>query len=384
MKKNTMQLTLFITNACNLDCIYCYQHLKNTKTMSFECATSWINKCLSNNNEFVNIYLFGGEPMLEFHLLKRICEWTWQQTWNSEYRFVIQTNGTLLDTEMKDWFAKNKDKIELCLSLDGNREAHNKNRNNSFDKIDIGFFKNTWPNPPVKMTISKSNLSNLKESIVWLHELRFRFSGCNLALGEGAFDESFFYSLSTQLKQLADYYIANPIIKIAPIINVPIHRLASNDTQKHISCHIETEQLVVVNTDGSTSPCSFFSNISLNKNQREELQKELDGLSIEKLYCYENCKFFNVCDICYAENYTETGDIYKPSESRCKLMMLRIIATMYTKANRIALKKKEEITQEDLYTVHSILQYYRQLQSKYNIDSFNLSESIIKQLINLE
>ena len=34
-------------------------------------------------------------------------------------------------------FRYNRDKINLKLSLDGNRKSHNINRSNSFDKIDL-------------------------------------------------------------------------------------------------------------------------------------------------------------------------------------------------------------------------------------------------------
>lgn len=354
------QLTLFLTNSCNLNCVYCYEQ-KDTFVMSFECAIEWIRKCLNScDNDFWFICLFGGEPLLQYPLVKRICEWTWKQEWQKSYKFLLQTNGTLMNAEMKQWFSENKEKIGVCLSLDGGRETHNKNRNNSFDSIDIAFFRTTWPNIPVKMTISRRNIGSIKDDVVWLQEQGFDIRGCNFAVGEGAFTEDEFGIIEEQLKLLAEYYISNPANKMAPILNIPLHLLSLPLDPKRRICNLGTDKLVVVNTDGTTSPCSYFSNIS-SRTIDAKLQKQLDIIGIRKTVCFNTCAFSRVCNVCYAENYTETGDLYTPSKQRCKLMKMRIHAAMYTIANRIVNKK--EITYEDTLTIKSIQNYYQQIKT---------------------
>jgi radical SAM protein with 4Fe4S-binding SPASM domain len=320
--------------------------------MSFECATQWIQRCLNNrDNDSWSICLFGGEPLLQFPLVKRICEWTWQQHWPTSYLFLLQTNGTLLNADMKEWFCQNKDRIGLCLSIDGRRETHNKNRNYSFDRIDLVFFRSVWPTMPVKMTISRDGIYEIKDNVVWLHEQGFSIRGCNLAVGEGKLSETDFNAFAEQLKKLADYYIANPSIDISPILDIPLYLLSSpSDLQRRI-CNLGTDKLIVVNTDGSTSPCSFFSNVSSNRNDAS-LEEQLKDLRTKKTKCFYSCSFSPICDVCYAENYTETGSIYTPSHQRCRLMKMRIAAAMYLMANRIAYKEK--ITYEDTLTIKSI------------------------------
>lgn len=361
---NHSQLTLFLTNTCNLNCVYCYEHRKNGQIMSFECATSWIEKCLNNDSNFVDIYLFGGEPLLQFPLIRKICEWTWARTWLAEYKFVVQTNGTLLDKPMKDWFSVHKEQIRMCLSIDGRKETHNRNRNNSFDKIDIPFFLNTWPDQPVKMTISKSNIGSLKDDVVWLQEQGFAIRGCNLAIGEGEYTQEFFDEFTEQLKQLADYYISHPDMVIAPLLNLPLCILSTEDRPQRISCNIGTGKLVVVNTDGSISPCSYFSDISFGKNNREKLRDVLSNIKVENNICYGKCPYFPICDMCYGENYSDTGDIYTPAEHKCKLMKIRIAASMYVQANRITLKQESNITYEDTLTIKTIQKYYQQIKNE--------------------
>lgn len=358
------QLTLFLTNACNLNCVYCYEHRKNSKIMSFECAVSWIEKCLNQRDVLVDVYLFGGEPLLQFNLLRDICEWTWNREWPAKYHFMVQTNGTMLNQKMKEWFFKHTEQISMCLSIDGKKATHDANRNNSFDKLDLAYFLNTWPEQPVKMTISKSHISTLKDDVVWLQEKGFSIRGCNLAIGEGDYTPEFFEEIEKQLKLLADYYIANPHISIAPIINLPLYMLSTDDRPQRISCNIGTEKLIVVNTDGTTAPCSYFSNSSFGKENRERLLQELSSIQIEKIVCYSKCPFFPICDMCYGENYSDTGNIYTPAEYKCKLMKIRIAASMYVLANRISQKADGDMTYEDKLTINTIQSYYKQLTSE--------------------
>ena len=356
--ENTSQLTLIITNTCNLRCIYCYEKNKTSDVMSFEIATEWICRCLEKDyDRHLNIYLFGGEPLLQFPLIKRICEWTWCNNWKRCYSFIVQTNGTLLNQKMKKWFSQHKEQIKMCLSLDGSRDTHNKNRDNSFDKIDIAFFKETWPSQPVKMTISKFNLDNLAKDIIWLHEQGFNIRGCNFAIGEPEYDDAFFNALSIQLKELSDYYISNPSVTISPILDIPLFLLSESNSPEKISCNLGNDKLLVVNTDGSTSPCSFFSNVSFGKNERDKIAQVLDYIDYKKIECHGTCVFFPVCDMCYGENLKSTGNIYKPPANKCKLMRMRIKAAMYVQASIIAQKK--EITYQEFLTINSIKKYYK-------------------------
>lgn len=360
-RNDKAQLTLFLTNSCNLNCIYCYEQ-KDKFTMSFSCATEWIERCLNNTeNSFWYICLFGGEPLLQYPLVKKICEWTWKRDWDVSYVFLLQTNGTILNEDMKSWLTTNKQRIRICLSLDGRRVTHNKNRNNSYDNIDLQFFHDTWPDMPIKMTISRHNLDTIKDDVVWLHEEGYKIRGSNFAVGEGEYTEENYECIATQLKLLAEYYIAHPEIAMAPILNIPLYLLsASKDSEQRI-CNLGSDKLIVVNADGSTSPCSYFSNISTNNND-PNLLLQLKMVKNKKTACYDSCVFAPICNVCYAENYTETRDIFTPSKQRCRLMKMRIMASMYVMANRIANQK--ELKDNDALTIKSIQTYYQQIKNE--------------------
>lgn len=75
---------------------------------------------LGDDYEAIEIQFMGGEPLLEFPLIKECAEWLWSTSVTDKQMMLFApTNGTLLTNDMKEWFAKNKDRIHLGLSFDG-------------------------------------------------------------------------------------------------------------------------------------------------------------------------------------------------------------------------------------------------------------------------
>lgn len=235
-KKNRFIPTLCVTHNCNLKCLYCFQK-HSTDKMNFECAKKiidWIFTHIPNNTEDIEINFIGGEPLLEFELLKNIVEYTHLKKPTEHYSFFTTTNGVLLNDKMKKWLTDHKDEFTLGLSLDGTRESHNHNRNNSFDKIDFKFFLETWPNQGVKMTLSDYSLPHLAENIKFIHSLGFKeIYGVNLF--EGTFDwssEDYIKTLVSQLKKLVAFYVENDTLIVNHMLNKQLNLCEALTKQK--------------------------------------------------------------------------------------------------------------------------------------------------------
>ena len=183
-EQKSKNITLVLTHRCNLDCVYCYEHHKNSSVMSAELAKSIVDKELTMNDgvSMVEFDFFGGEPLLEFDTVKEVVEYTIKKEYDKDYIFFITTNGVLLDDERKKWLKEHTDALQIGLSLDGTKEMHDINRNRSFDKIDLDFFRDTYPEESVKMTVSKETLPKLAEGVMFCHDKGFDVS-CNLAYG---------------------------------------------------------------------------------------------------------------------------------------------------------------------------------------------------------
>ena len=148
MIKRRKAIMLLVTYGCNLRGTYCYEPKTVHKQMTVPDAKRYISEQVSRLdldkfNEF-DVQFMGGEPLLQFPLIREVSEWLWNQTWALPLAQVFApTNGTLLNDDMRLWFSSHKDRICLGLSFDGNQVMQDVNRSDSYSSIDLAFFANT-------------------------------------------------------------------------------------------------------------------------------------------------------------------------------------------------------------------------------------------------
>ena len=303
--------------------------------MSADTAISLLNKELREDDEYdeCEVQFFGGEPFYEPELIKKVCEFLWSNEWPKKYCCFATTNGTLVHGEIKDWLTQNKDRFVCSLSLDGDKKAHDINRCNSFDSIDIDFFMKTWPEQTAKMTISPESLPYLAESIIYLHELGINFHN-NLAYGVDWQNKELVIILREQLGILSDYYIKHPSITQCRMLGMNIENVMADHTfNRWCGAGISMRSY---DTDGNLYPCHMFQPISSDLDIPGQKQcKSFDQLNTIDPHCY-TCPIFNACPTCYGHNYIATGDIAKRDEGLCQFTMINTLVTSY-----IWLKKLE-------------------------------------------
>ncbi len=209
---SSYQLSLLITELCNLKCTYCYSDKRRRKVMDLCTAKESIDKAIDrlDDNTQLNILLMGGEPFMAFDLIKDIVSYI-RSCYKDKGVFIkTVTNGTLVHGEIQDWLAKNRDCFFASLSVDGLKENHDKNRCNSYDKIDFDFFTRLYKeNAEASMVACPDNLGSLYENVIHVEQLGFRVK-CVLA------DDCYWELnrdkdlLIEQLSLLIDYYTQNP------------------------------------------------------------------------------------------------------------------------------------------------------------------------------
>ena len=92
-----MQLTLHLTNKCNLNCKYCFV-THGPESMSREVAFAAVKFGMKNTNTS-GLLFYGGEPLLEKNLIHDIVNYTKaikKKTGHTFY-YKMTTNGILLD-----------------------------------------------------------------------------------------------------------------------------------------------------------------------------------------------------------------------------------------------------------------------------------------------
>ena len=336
LNKFTKIVTITLTQACNLNCIYCYECHKSTKFMSFEKAKEIIDKELTSISKDKNIQfdLFGGEPFLNFQLIKQIVGYVEEKYNDYNVMLFIATNGTLLTKEIKEWL-KSKTQILQCgLSLDGTKEMHDYNRDNSFDLIDLDFFANTYPEQIVKMTISQYSLKKLYECVKFCHEKGFQVS-CNLAYGLDWSNKENVSILEEELLKLINYYLENLHIKPCSILDRPISSIAVLEKQAIRTCGAGWN-MIAYDVDGESYPCQFFMPLSVGKEKAEKsktlnFNDEIIGDDKLDPKC-TNCVVKAICPRCSGSNYMQTGNIYLQDDNMCKLNKIIFKARAYFKA----------------------------------------------------
>lgn len=352
------EINLVITHKCNLNCIYCYEVNKDAGEMDIQVAKDIIIKYLSTSTcDKLAINLFGGEPLLRFSFIKDLCEWTWGRSWPQKYTFYADTNGTILNDEIKEWGSRNKERFIMLLSLDGTRNTHNYNRNNSFDLIDLDFFIKNWPEQGVKMTISDSHLESLAEDIIFLHSKGLKIKGSNIA--EGILIKNFdskYEILKQQYRSLVEWYSSHPEVEVSQLFDLDLSLCETHKKKRMKYCGCGSDAIKVIDVDGKEYPCTYFFPLAMNKNELKKISQY--DLADENLFideqCLANCYIYPICKGCYGDNYTTTGSLSKRSEQKCKLAKLRALAVASLQANKLITKGHRVITTDEKNTIIAI------------------------------
>lgn len=357
-------VSLTLTQNCNLACTYCYEHNKSLQVMDFDTAKTIIDKEFSmlQDDEYIEFDLFGGEPFLEFELLKKITEYVCEVKGNRQCQLFATTNGTLVHGKIKEWLRNHR--CFICgLSLDGTREMHNINRSNSYDKIDLDFFKELYPEQDVKMTISKETLPNLAEGVIELHKKGFLVA-CNLAYQiDWSADENVTL-LDRELHKLIDYYLDNPQIKPCSMLEMSFNNIVTCQDEAIKFCGAGTT-MRSYDVDGEFYTCQFFMPLSIGKDKAEnakkiEFPKETIPNELLDKKC-RDCIIKSVCPNCFGANYAATGNIYSRDDNMCKLIKIMIKARSYFKAKQWELGQLEENEDEIQATLRSIVKIQEEL-----------------------
>lgn len=357
---------LCVTHNCNLNCTYCYQSHDTNNRMTYETACKsidWIFNNIPKEMEGVEITFIGGEPLIEFDLIKRVYDYTRKNFSNESYIFYATTNGVLLNNDMKEWFYNNKSSFVLGLSLDGLPDTHNHNRSNSYGKIDIEFFKNTWPNQGVKMTISEYTLKNLADNIIYIHELGFKeIDGVNLFEGDFDWsDEKFVRSIIPELKKLVDYYVEHDNLMIDQMLGRPIDMCEEENRQKRKWCGIGTGT-VFFDTDGTKLPCPFVTPMTFGEDELKDIMKtdfENHSVFIDN-DCFSNCYLYPICPMCPGANYLVMKSFSERDKSKCRLQKLISLYSADLHARRL-IKNKNTLPVNRVYNTITAIEKIKEL-----------------------
>ncbi|MBE6024940.1 MAG: thioether cross-link-forming SCIFF peptide maturase [Cellulosilyticum sp.] len=123
-------LCLHVAHDCNLKCRYCFagegEYHGHRGMMSLEVAKQSVDFIIENSKHRKNIEIdfFGGEPLMNWEVVKATVEYARQREKETgkNFRFTMTTNGVLLNDEIIDYL--NENMYNVVLSLDGRKEVN--------------------------------------------------------------------------------------------------------------------------------------------------------------------------------------------------------------------------------------------------------------------
>lgn len=351
-KKSVVKaLCLHVAHDCNLRCKYCFadtgEFHGGRSLMSAEVGKKAIDFVINNseNRHNIEIDYFGGEPLMNFEVVKEITEYAKEQgkLHDKNFRFTITTNGILLNDEVKEYVNKNMSNV--VLSIDGTKDTNDRVRykvdgSGSYDIIvpkfrDLAQSRNQ-DNYYVRGTFTAYNVDFSKD-VIHLADLGFKQTSVEPVVAPDSED----YALKEEHvgQVLAEYdKLTNEYIKRYDEgrgFNF-FHFMVDLDQGpcaiKRLSgCGAGHEYLAVA-PNGDIYPCHQFvgnrdfvmGNVSEGKID-EDIRNTFERSNVyTKKKCKDCFAKFYCSGGCSANAYNFNGDINKPYELACEFEKKRL------------------------------------------------------------
>ncbi|MDI6769626.1 MAG: radical SAM protein [Anaerolineales bacterium] len=177
----TLTAWLHVTNACNLDCPYCYVS-KTSASMDKVTGLNAVERIFqtAQDHQFHSVKLkyAGGEATLHFDLVRKLGEHAKglsEQTGIGLDQIVL-SNGTRLHLSDADWLAEKH--VKIMISLDGRGEMHDQMRPMKSGRSAFQAIEHTIDNvllprgilPAVTITVTGKNATGIADAVRWALE----------------------------------------------------------------------------------------------------------------------------------------------------------------------------------------------------------------------
>jgi len=356
-------LCLHIAHDCNLACKYCFaeegEYHGDRSMMSLEVGKKSIDYLVANskNRKNLEVDFFGGEPLMNFEVVKDIVYYakSLEEEHKKNFRFTITTNGVLLDEAKMDFI--NEHMYNVVLSCDGRPDVHDfmrpaSNSKGSYDLV-MPKFK--------KMIEKRHGKSYYIRGTFTRHNLDF--SKDVLHMADEGFDQ---ISVEPVVAPLDTDYAIQPedikglMAEYETLANIMIERKKEGKdfnffhfmidlsggpcvSKRLTGCGAGFEYLAVT-PFGDLYPCHQFVGMEEFKMGTVDsgvvsvdMQQEFKGCNVyTKKECRECWARFYCSGGCQANAFNFNGSIQSVYSMGCDLERKRVECAIYLKAKEIA------------------------------------------------
>lgn len=361
-------LCLNIAHDCNLRCKYCFASQGDYDThkrelMSFDVAKRAVDlliRSTEGKRQHCEIDFFGGEPLMNFDVVKQTIEYIREQEkiHNKIFKLSLTTNGMLLDPTKVKYLTDQH--ISLILSLDGRPEVHNRMRpdaggRDSYDtcarnQVYAAKHRN-GEEYYVRGTYTKYNL-DFTEDVRHMADLGFEGLSMEPVVGDDlsyAITDDDLPRIFDEYDRLTDFYLqrydeGRPFIYYHFIMDLYRGPCIAKRLR---GCGAGHEYMCVV-PNGDIYPCHQFvgqdgyviGNVyeGVTNDTLPALFRDMHVLN--KPECCKCWAKFFCSGGCHANNIKYGGNIQTPYELSCRIQKKRIECAMYIQA-KLAMKRQE-------------------------------------------
>lgn len=347
------RLDLFVTEACNLACDYCFAAGRRRGTLALRQALGAIDWLMDSHSDRAHITFWGGEPLLRLDLLQQASIHARDAARQAGKRltFSMPTNATLLDEHSLRWIADNQ--VEIFLSIDGDVDSQGRplvaggsSSALAHHGLQRALASPGAGTPAVRMTVTPGNAAGqargatcflrhgVRELLVypamdqpWSEHEVASFASGQLELADLLIEAVHQAETPTQIPRLKAWLPT--LRRLLP--SSPRRRRAGPPS----SCAAGSA-LVALDVDGCFAPCHrfVFYNRSRQGPQLGTLEQGLDLRAAEPLRrlgiqdqrseegqrCVD-CELFDLCGYgCPAISFAVTGDFATVPRAACALM----------------------------------------------------------------
>jgi uncharacterized protein len=349
-------MCLNISHRCNLRCKYCFAkegtYGGQAMDMSEKIAHKAIDFLIAHSGSRRNLEadFFGGEPLLNFDVVKSTVNYAKEQAQkaNKTFRFTITTNGVILNPDQLDFINQNMSNV--VISIDGREDVHNYHRPNeggqgSYSRA-LKFaqeFRHIRGEGEyyIRGTYTSRNI-DFCEDVLAINDNGFdQISIEPVVLPQGhplAIRAEHIEKIKQEYEKLAREYLKRrKSDKWFNFFHFMIDFEGGPCEKKRVSACSAGNEYVAIAPDGLIYPCHQFvgdkdfvlgdlntwdgvSRLPLNRNIRSLLQnsnirsKPKCQSCFAKYYCSGGCA---------ANNYNYNGDVNKPLDIMCEIIKKR-------------------------------------------------------------
>ena len=262
------RLTLILTTRCNMNCSYCYQSVREQGSMEWSVARAGVDLALSAPGNGTELTFYGGEPLLEFDLLRRVVEYAEARRQPRErIKYWVVTNGTLITDEVSDFLAAYDFKV--LLSFDGVRAAQDFRGEGSFETLDrvLGSLRHRHPEyfrraVEISVTVPPPGVRFLADSIDYL--LRRGVQEIDLTpvmTPYPGWDDACLLELEAQFERVLGSSLAHleRTGEVPLLLYAGRGHLSGPQITSRAMCEIVDSNSWAVDVDGRVSGCTLFA-----------------------------------------------------------------------------------------------------------------------------